>query len=171
MTYAQAMQHLSSLTAKPPHGYSDKELDAFVKLVVSEGEVSHYGLLERIKGARGLVMLYDGKKLVGTAAIKNPEPDYRTAVFAKSKSNADAAAYPVELGYVVVAESHRRHKLGWRLVDAALSFASGSAVFATTRSNNAAMRRILRARGFTANGSPYPSTEHPGQEIHLFLRG
>ncbi|MER9776594.1 GNAT family N-acetyltransferase [Mesorhizobium sp. M0220] len=159
------------LTAKPPNEFSDAELAAFVELVVSEGEVTRHGLLGRVKAARGLVILYDGEILVGTAAIKNPELGYRADVFAKSKSLADDTAYAVELGYVVVASSHRGRGLSWSLVDAALPFTNGSAVFATTRSNNAAMQRILPARGFTANGSPYPSAEHPGQEIRLFLRG
>ncbi|MBZ9871600.1 GNAT family N-acetyltransferase [Mesorhizobium sp. BR1-1-9] len=164
-TYVSAM-----LIAKPPNEFSEKDLTAFVDLVVSEGEVSPYRLLERVKRARGLVMIYDGEILVGTAAVKNPEPGYRADVFAKSKSRADDTTYPIELGYVVVAESHRGQGLSWSLVDAAMPFANGSAQYATTRGSNVAMQRVLPARGFAADGFPYPSVEHPGEDIHLFLR-
>ncbi|RWA75650.1 MAG: GNAT family N-acetyltransferase [Mesorhizobium sp.] len=158
------------LIAKAPEELSDEQLAAFVDLVVSEGEVTPNGLAGRARRALGLAMLYDEGVLVGTAAVKNPDVGYRAGVFAKSHSTAIATNYPIELGYVVVAATHRGKKLGWKLVDAALQFANGLAVFATTRSNNGAMQRILTARGFATNGSSYPSAEHPNQKIHLFLR-
>lgn len=164
------MTPLLVIAADIPTAFSDAQIAAFVELVISEGEVDPYDLQERVENARTLVMLYDEGVLVGTAAIKNPEPDYRAGVFDKAASDLSASSYPVELGYVVVAKSHRGQKLTWQLVDAALPFAGTEHVFATTRTDNDAMHRVLPARGFIASGEPYDSIEHPGSHIRLFAR-
>lgn len=164
------MTPLLVIAADIPTAFSDAQIAAFVELVISEGEVNPYYLRERVENARTLVMLYDEGVLVGTAAIKNPEPDYRVGVFDKAASDLSASTYSVELGYVVVAKSHRGQKLSWKLADAALPFVGTEQVFATTRMDNEAMHRVLPAREFIASGKPYDSIEHPGSHIRLFVR-
>lgn len=164
------MTPLFATAADAPTAFSDAQIDAFAGLVVSEGEVDAHQLRERIENSRALVMIYDDAILVGTAAIKNPGPEYRNGVFEKAKSTQLASSHPIELGYVVVAKSHRGLKLSWRLADAALPFVGPDPIFATTRVDNIAMNRVLPARGFISSGGPYESIEHPGSHIRLYVR-
>ncbi len=43
-------------------------------------------------------------------------------------------------------------------------------IFATCREDNEHMAKILAKAGFTPVGKPYPSTEHEGKQVVLWLR-
>ena len=73
--------------AKLPSECTDSELLEFKRLVQDGGEVSAQGLEARIKNAASLIYHHNKEGVVcGIGAIKNPNTDYKTNVFFKSRS-------------------------------------------------------------------------------------
>jgi GNAT superfamily N-acetyltransferase len=106
-------------------------------------------------------------QLVGVGALKHPRAAYRIKVFADARATASADKYPVELGWVVVAQSHQGRRLSTRIVGELLPFAKNENIFATTRADE----RVLSFAfdyGFRVNGKPFPSGN--GYDLVLYLR-
>jgi predicted GNAT family N-acyltransferase len=156
----------STTTLRNPSDCSNEELRAFCAL---GGEVAAEGLLGLVKRAKTLAFRYEGDKLVGVAALKNPSPRYRREVFQDADAKLDAGTFPLELGWVVVDDQHKRKKHSLAVVESLLSDASTN-IYATSSTANEPMHKGLRRFGFTATGKAYPSKEHEGQEVALFVR-
>lgn len=157
------------IEVKSPSDCSDSELKQFVALVNEGGEVAN-GLDGRVRRAVVLAMMYCSDDLVGTAAIKRPNNNYRKKVFQNANAGQQPSSYPVELGWIYIAPEHRGKGKTTALVEAALHQLDGGYAFATTRQNNEAMHHVLQKTGFSHVGNPYASKEHHGEKILLFLR-
>ena len=151
-----------------PDEASEEQKAAFMALVRDAGEVAD-GLKARLARAAKLALLSTRDELAGTAAIKHPSASYRRKVFKNAKVDG-ADNFLHELGWVVIAKRWRGQHLTGTIVDAALRAIPGAAVFATTRSNNAAMHHVLEKRGFVRAGISYPSEQRPEQHIVLYVR-
>jgi len=140
----------------------------FEKLVIEGGAVNPRGLSERIRKASRLLFLRaSDNQLVGVGALKHPRVAYRNRVFADARATASADEYPVELGWVVVTQSHQGRRLSTRIVGELLPFAKNENIFATTRADE----RVLSFAfdyGFQINGKPFPSGH--GYDLVLYLR-
>jgi predicted GNAT family N-acyltransferase len=72
------------------------------------------------------------------------------------------------LGYIYVEEVLRGQHIASNLVERAMREAGNVGVFATTRTDNAAMQKILCRNGFVLAGNPYLSND--GQRnLSLFV--
>ena len=151
-----------------PSDCTAEALADFEKLVVEGGAVDPQGLTQRIRNASRLLFLRasDGQ-LVGVGALKHPGPGYRNRVFADARAVTPSDGYRVELGWVVVAESHQGQRLSTRIVGELLTFAKNENVFATTRADQRVMR-FASDHGFKINGKPYPSGRD--YDLVLYLR-
>ena len=156
------------VTIKRPGECSAAELQDFAALVLAGGEVTSVGLDERVRKAENLVFLTQDGCLKGIAAVKNPASGYRSGVFQKAQASVQAKDYPFELGWVFVIPSSRGAGLSHKLVQAALSAVSGQGVFATSRSDNAHMHRVLTAHGFSRHGNAYAS-KRGSHQLVLFV--
>lgn len=154
---------------KTPKECSEVEINDFCDLVCSEGQVNRNTLFGSVKRAAKLCFAYFDGSVAGVAAIKNSDDGYRASV--KRKSGAEDALdnISLEFGYVVVAPEHRRKGISKSMADA-LGIATHEKMFATSLSGNEGMHRTLHQFGFARTGAPYPSTQHPGQELILFIR-
>lgn len=150
-----------------PRECSDLELGEFIQLVQEGGEVQAQGLRARIQNSESLVFIRESGELAGIAALKNPNPAYRSRVFDKASSDRRPDTYRFELGYVYVATQHRRKGLSHRLTAAALEASGDAAVFATSRVENVAMHRALSRCGFVEHGDDYQSNR--GSHLRLFI--
>jgi GNAT superfamily N-acetyltransferase len=157
------------IVTKSPNECSASELQDFAALVLAGGEVTAAGLDARIKKAERLIFVVENNCLKGIAALKNPEVNYKDGVFKKAHATVEAKHFPLELGWVFVLPSARGAGLSRKLVEAALASTYGQAVFATSRSDNAPMHKVLRANGFSCHGKTYASTRG-NQQLALFLR-
>jgi hypothetical protein len=157
------------LIAKNPKSCTKAELQDFIAMVCAGGEVNRSGLDARVDEAKSLVFLFQGRCLKGIAALKKPSRVYRCSVACKADVNLEPSAFPYELGYVFVLPSARGAHLSRPLVTKALAAADGVGVFATTRTENKAMRRTLGHCGFAPHGCPYGS-ERGKYELQLFIR-
>lgn len=157
------------ITVKKPSECSETELQDFAALVLAGGEVTTNGLNERIKKAEALVFLAQEGCLKGIAAVKNPEENYKNSVFKEAGATVMASEFPFELGWVFVLPSSRGAGFSHRLVEAALAATNGRSIFATTRSDNTPIRKILGARGFSRHGNEYASALG-NHKLVLFVR-
>ena len=165
----KAVENKYFVVVEEPENLPDRMKADFVKLVERGGEVSE-GLMGRVEKAVALGFLYSGKRLVGTAAIKRPSKSYRKKVFEKAATDKQRTEYSFELGWIYVSEDQRGAGHTMSLIDATLEAAGDEAIFATTRTNNDAMKHILKKKKFFRTGKSYASEQNPDENLYLFLR-
>lgn len=144
-------------TTNSTHPYTSAEVDAFAELVLTGGEVGAEGLVERIRRAQALLFLREDDQLLGVAALKRPNANYRLSVFEKAQVAVNDPKYPLELGWVYVVPKGRGRGLSHSLVQAAVKHANGTGIFATSRADNNAMHKSLMAASFVRHGCEYRS--------------
>jgi GNAT superfamily N-acetyltransferase len=152
---------------KPAH-LSAADKAAFVAFVASAGEVDPNTLPALVDRAATLVLLLEGDEIIGTAAVKTPFPAHRQGEFDKAAVPQHEAAFPLELGWIVVHPNHRRRGHARTLVAAAVEAASNIGLYATTKTDQ--MRPILEESGFIVQGEPYKSALNPTVMLTLFGR-
>jgi predicted GNAT family N-acyltransferase len=145
------------IITNPPGKCTPDEIDAFVALVQVGGEVQAAGLAERIVQAHSLIFLKEDNQLLGVAALKHPEANYRFGVFEKAQIKANPLDYPLELGWVYVPPAGRGRGLSHSLVQTAVNQAKGLGLFATSRADNSAMHKSILAALFARQGNEYLS--------------
>ena len=151
-----------------PSNCTAQALADFEKLVIEGGAVNPQGLAQRIhKASRLLFLRASDDQLVGVGALKHPRATYRNRVFADARATASADEYPVELGWVVVTQSHQGRRLSTRIVSELLTFAKNENIFATTRVDERVLSFAFDC-GFKINGKPFPSGH--GYDLVLYLR-
>ena len=151
-----------------PSDCTAQALADFEKLVIEGGAIGPEGLTQRIRNAFRLLFLRTADvQLVGVGALKHPRPAYRNKVFANARATIPSDEYPVELGWVVVAKSHRGRGLSTRIIGELLTVARNENVFATARADERVMR-YASDHGFEINGKSYPSGR--GYDLVLYLR-
>lgn len=135
-------------------GELSRDDQLFVARIVKEGgaiEGTVKEITQRLSRTRNLVLLRvkEDNRIVGVAALKNPDANYRANKFvAASVPIGDYATAP-ELGYVVISEEMRGQKLSGNLCDAIAQEICEPA-FATT--DNSTMKKNLKRSGFTKVG-------------------
>jgi hypothetical protein len=126
---------------------------AAVQLVVAGGAVvgGIAQLTTRLRNAHRLGLLREppSGRIIGVAALKRPDPHYRTQVFEHAGVAIVGYAVSPELGYVVVAGDKRGNQLSGRLVNL-IAEKTHEPVFATT--DNRTMKSNLLRSGFTRAG-------------------
>jgi GNAT superfamily N-acetyltransferase len=160
------------IVLKAPAQCAEEELDAFEALLRESGEVMERGLSIRIRAAACLGFSYTRHgELAAVAALKVPFQTYRDRVFRKAHARRPAVVYGLELGWFFVRPSARGHRLSEELARRLLEPVPERAVFATTRTDNQAMRRVLESLGFVMTGQPYLRTAASGRdELMLLVR-
>jgi len=156
------------ITIKPPGDCETNELSEFVKAVMQGGEVAPVGLDRRVSQAHVLAFAREGQDLCGVAALKSPRGGYRKSIFTKTGATIPAIEYPLELGWLFVAPGNRGNGISQSLVGSVLAHAGSKSVFATTRTDNAAMRTVLLKSGFIRHGQDYESNRGT-HKLTLFL--
>ncbi len=140
----------------------------FIAFVRAAREVNAATLPALVDAAFALITIHAEGKLIGTAAIKNPDIGYHADVFAKAGIGEQAKDYALELGWVHVQADCEGRGHGRALIAAAIEAAGGAAIYATTKS--ATMHYLLPQYGFEPAGNPYPSTQVKGENISVFVR-
>lgn len=141
----------------------------FMAIVRAGGEVSDASLGRNTREAERLVFARQGGSLVGVAALKNPQPHHRATIKQKAGVAVEVMDFPFELGYIFVLPCARRGGLATKLCRSALRAANGRGVFATARTDNVGIHRILRRLRFQKVGIPFSSTRGI-YKLQLFLR-
>lgn len=103
------------------------------------------------------------------AALKIPLRSYRSRIELKTKVALAESDFSHELGYVFVAPAARKAGLGKRLCVCLISGAKQRGIFATARTSNEGMARILADLGFARSGLAYES-RRAEYDLQLYLR-
>lgn len=153
---------------KSPLTCTEAERAEFAHLVRQGFHGSDEGLPGRIRDASCLAFQYtEEQKLMAIAALKVPTELHREDLFGAAEADVSSAGYELELGWVYVVPDYRGSRIATHLCRLLLGRVSKTGVFATTRSNNSSMRRILHALDFGEVGKPFPRRN---EELVLFLR-
>jgi len=166
----QQSERSVSVIVKDPQDCTEAEISKFAELVQLGGEVKREGFKDLIRSAKSLIWLQIDGKTAGVAGLKHPRKQYRQRVFANAKAEFPSDQYPFELGWVYVDESYRGKKYSRHLIENALKSASGKSVYATSRTDQAAMHRTLKRYEFQKEGKPWTSGRDPEIELLLFVR-
>lgn len=142
-----------SFVIKKANDFSDTEKRKFKEIVLSMGEVSEIsfdGLMEK----NPILLFYPNtENIEAIGALKVPNNSYKTKVFATSKSGLDNDEFEYELGWIV---SLKQKKGIGKLITKALS-EYNSNIYATVRTENIGMNKILTSLGFRKTGVEYKS--------------
>ena len=155
--------------ALAPAAASTADISAFKQFVLAGGEVSAATLPGLVSRALSLSFAKVGGELVGVGAIKRPNQSYHEKVFSKAKLSQRQAEFEFELGWVYTNASARGKGVASSVVSSLVAALNGAPAYATSRTNNPHMHRVLQKFGFVANGAPYASALN-GPSIQLFLR-
>jgi len=139
---------------------TEVELKGITELILKGDEVNPITLPDRLSEAAFIAFFKDKEVIAATATIKKPLDSYKTKVFTNSKSNLSIADYLFELGYVMVEDKYREHKLASRLCRELCKVFLSHKIFATTRVDNYAMQSILNKNYFIEVGVQYPNREN-----------
>lgn len=150
-----------------PNEMSSTQRDEFIALVHQGAQVNRHTLGNLVDRAIALITLYDGDRLIGTAAVKDPNPDHRKGYFVKAGEPTREEMFPFELGWVVVHPDYQGQGLARRLIETAIS-ATPKGMYATTKTDR--MIKILPDYGFIKMGTKFPSVEDPTAELLLLVR-
>lgn len=159
---------IQTLSRKPSE-CSENQIHAFAALVRAGDEIDVAGLCRRIRAAERLVFLMVDDQLCGSASLKRPLPRYRERVASQSGQPLPQSTFPFEIGWVFVTPAARGRKLSVELTRCALEAAGANGVFATSRTDNAAMHATLRRFGFDPAGLPWQSSRGH-YDLRVFLK-
>lgn len=154
---------------RPPVDCSQRELEEFATFVEEGGEVNPYKLRERIGKAYALLFFRENARLIGVAALKQPDHSYRASIFKKAHSTLSPELYPFELGWIFILHDARGRKLSHHIVGAAVEYSGNVGLFATARADNFGMHNPLAAKDFVKNGVDFRSSRGK-YNLSLFIR-
>jgi len=141
---------------KEPPKCSKKELENFYQLVLRGEQVENSGLRNRIKRAKLLAFHYEEKNLVGIASLKRPNKTYKKKVFIEAGVSEESDKYNLEVGWAFTMDEYRGKGICCGLIQKIVDASGSQNIFATTRTDNLPMQRILEKNGFQKIGKPYP---------------
>jgi len=148
-------ESIMSYIIKEPIKCSKKELDEFCSLVKKAGEVDPWGLMNRIKKAKLLAFHYEQKAIVGIAGLKKPYEKHKTDVFRKAGIPKEASKYDLEIGWAYTKCDYRGNGICTNLIKNLLKEFESENIYATVRTNNTAMKKVLKRTGFRQIGKTY----------------
>jgi predicted GNAT family N-acyltransferase len=152
-----------------PHELTGEDFTAVQSLIAEGGEVDRTRLETLLKSCHWIALIEREGQLVCTAAIKPARKTYMARISRKSGYTLDAGTFVGEFGYVVTDPPYRRQGLAAKISKNVLEATKGN-LYATTRDDNPGIQEILRRNGLTKVGLQWPSVQHPGSSVVLWIR-
>lgn len=137
---------------KTPSDCTKEELNEFMKLVSSGGQVATNGLEARIKNCKALGFYYVDNELAGVSALKQKDKEIVKRTLKKAKIETDNIP-TLELGYSYTKPKFRGQGINKKINDGLLGLVDQDKIYATT--DNDTMRRYLKDKGFRKIGSSF----------------
>jgi len=139
---------------KKPSSCHEHDINDFLELVLEGGEVVSAGLRNRVIAADTLVFI-GNTGVEGIAALKKPNLAYKKKVFSNASYANDSERYDLELGWLYVSQSLRGQGLSHKLMMCIMKALQGRCCYATTRTDNFQMQKLLPQYGFRKVGKSY----------------
>ncbi|MFQ6601893.1 hypothetical protein [Flavobacterium sp. C3NV] len=138
---------------RKPKEFSADFIRQIVELLDQGNQISIKGIEKRLIKADLIALIVDSDKVLSTACLKKPDPNYKKAVFESAKQGDIASQFEKELGYIVTHPEFEGQKLCQKLLGVFVPQISDINLFATTRKDS--MIHILDKFGFSKVGEPY----------------
>ena len=152
---------------KPEPG---QDIDWFINVAAKSGEVDRADVVRGCERAEYLLWIGEAAAPLSVAVLKNPKIGYKTHTFEKAQIPGSTSHYRYEFGYAFTEVPYRRRRCGERLLQESLRPTEGHKVYATARTDNDVIHRLLLRTGFERSGKDYPSERTPCVMLALFLR-
>lgn len=146
-----------------------EEVNQIERLIISGGEIDGNNLPRRLANSKTIGYFKDKDKIIATATIKSPNPEYVKRIFEKSEVKINCDDYQLEMGYVMVDENYRGKKLASKLCDDLSNLYNKDKIFSTTKVSNEFMRKILLHNGFNEIGTKYLNNDKTDY-LKLFIK-
>jgi predicted GNAT family acetyltransferase len=144
-----------STIIKGPSECSQKEITVLSLLMKKSGEVILNGLEDRIKNAKCIAFFYNKDEIIGTAALKRPNPYYKKRIFKSAGIAHDADKYEFEVGWAYTEPLHRGRGICTTLLREIIEKFEAESFYATSKIGNTGMHKILERLEFKRIGTPY----------------
>jgi len=154
---------------KEPSECSEKEIEDFYQKVIDGEQVDPFGLRDKIKRASLLAFHYEENTLVGIAALKRPNETYKKEVFRKAGVSKESDKYNLEIGWAYTTKEYRGRGICSGLIQKLIVASASQNIFATTKTDNLPMQKILKRNGFQKTGKSYQGRTS-GYHLQLFAR-
>lgn len=150
----------------PPSSFGQQTLTRIADLIASGGETNGRNINRNLQNAHAIAFARVDGNPVGVIVVKQPVATYKTKVFAAAGVAELDAKFKLELGYAMINPQYRGQGVAQKLTG--LIKGIGEPMYATTRSNNAAMIHILQSIGFAKTGTAYQGES--GSELTLWTK-
>jgi predicted GNAT family N-acyltransferase len=144
--------NLAPMIIKKPADCTKEELNEFIRLVSSGGQVATNGLEERIRNCKALGFYYVNNELAGVSAIKQKGKEIVKRTLKKAKVETDNIP-TLELGYSYTKPKFRGQGINKKINDGLLELIDQDKIYATT--DNDTMRNYLKNKGFKKVGESF----------------
>ena len=111
----------------------------------------------------------EASEMIGAGAIKRPLMSYQEKVFASAIVDEQASEEYREIGWLFTTPEKRGKGVGTKIMDAIANELTNAPCFATTRTNNDAIKHIMPKYGLRKSGENYPS-RMGDHSLMLFLK-
>jgi len=132
-------------------------LSEILQLLKNGGAIPNLNSASILENCHNICYIKDNEEIASTGAIKFDRPDYRKGVFNKAGVGDVNTSY-LELGYVATSYNHSRKGYAKAICHSIIQNFPLNNIFATTRTDNMGMQKILTELGFTIRGHSYKST-------------
>lgn len=154
---------------KKPEELTNKEFKTIYQLILKGNEVDANTLQHRLTRAALVCFAIIDSKIIAIAVIKRPSKKYRDSIFTKAQIIDKSNQYKYELGYVFTETDYRGKKISSKLCNQLCDIFLAHNVFATTRSKNKPMQKILVKNHFLPTGVPFHNRKNT-DELILFVK-
>lgn len=146
-----------TLISIQPDDCSPHDIETFIRIAAKGDEVELADIERGVRRAHTLFWIVQDNAICAVAALKKPNESYCKRVFSKAGHRDSHEIFQLELGYIFVEETARHRGYAKTLVAHVIHALDGKAVYATTRSDNVGMKKILFSCGFQKCGTDYKS--------------
>lgn len=136
-----------------PNEVSADYIMQILDLLDQGNQISMKGIEKRLMKADLIAVIVDCDKVLATACLKNPQPNYKKTVFESANAGDAESQFEKELGYIVTRPGFEGRKLCQKLLSVFIPQINDFNLFATTRKDS--MIHILSKFGFNKSGEPY----------------
>lgn len=152
---ARSLFEQVKIVTKPPPDCTADEIESFRALVIEGGQKAGKKLDNQIRRAGLLAFGYEGERLVSIAAVKRAGRLYISDLFRKANAFAESRAYRWEIGWLYTLPDFRNHGASRELICELLDRFDQHNLFATSRAENEAVRKLFTRLGFQVCGAVF----------------
>jgi len=157
------------IVIKKPSECTRKEIESFIEMVRTGGQVKKPGMEWRVRRAHLLAFYYEKNTLAGILGVKQFIKTYKKTIFRKAGVPEEAGKYNLEMGWAFTLPEYRGRGIFSSLKKKLISAVGHENLYSTTSINNLPVQKSMKKFGFVKLGKPYAGRTS-GRMIYIFVR-